>query len=174
VEGHDAFPRRGARDRVVPPPAHPERGDRGGAVERLRRRRPPVDQRALAVGGVGQPDAPHPGRRGAPDPAVRVLGGVEPPEAQPRAGRGQRPCPVRPALHRDVALPAGAQLLPGALGGRAAGEPVGVGQLRVEQGVQPEQVPGLLGELRRVPGVGGRRGLPHRAIIKVQVHVLVF
>ena len=64
--------------------------------------RPPVDERALPVGRVGEPDAA--------DVARRPTGVVEPAEAQPRAGGGQRAHPLRPAVHRDVAFPAGAEL----------------------------------------------------------------
>ena len=98
-------------DLEMSPPGQAKRRRQRGAVERPAGGRPPVDERALPVGGVGEPDAA--------DVARRPVGVVEPAEAQPRAGGGQRAHPLRPAVHGDVALPAGAEL-PARLRGQRA------------------------------------------------------
>ena len=128
-----------------------------------------VDGKAVPYpdAATNQPDPADPGRGGPVDV-------VETPEAQSRAGRGERAHPLRGAVHRHVAFPAGAELLPGTLGGGAPGLRARGGELVVEQGVQPAEVPGLAGQLRLVGGSGGRRGLAIRVILRVLVHVLVF
>ena len=116
-------------------PGHAERRGQRRAVERLRSGRPPVDERALPVRGIGEPDAA--------DVARRPVGVVEPAEAQPRAGGGQRADPLRPAVHGDVALPAGAELPARRRGQRAPRLGRGGRELGGEQRMQPADPPGL-------------------------------
>ena len=158
VKSSDPFVGRHSGDLEMPSPGHPERRGQRRAVERPGGGCPPVGERALPVRGIGEPDAA--------DVARRPVGVVEPAEAQPRAGGGQRADPLRPAMHGDVALPAGTELPARRRGqraprlGRRSREFVG------EQRVQPADPPGLGRDL--LLDGGPVRGLPVRAILKLQ------
>jgi hypothetical protein len=142
----------------MPPPGGAERRGQGGAVERPRRRSAPVEQRALPVRRVGQPDPA--------DVAGRPVGVVEPAETQARPGGGQHRNPLRPAVHRDIALPEGAELAAGLGGEHAAGAGRGVGELGGQQGVQAAEPRGFRGQLLLEGGTV--EGLRARAIIEVR------
>ena len=151
-------------DLEMSPPGQPKRRRQRGAVERPAGGRPPVDERALPVRGVGEPDAA--------DVARRPVGVVEPAEAQPRAGGGQRANPLRPAVHGDVALPAGAELPARLRGQRASRLGRGGRELGGEQSVQAADPGGLHRQLLLDRGTVD--ALPARANMKLRSDEFLF
>ena len=164
VKSSDPFVGRHSGELEMPSPGHPERRGQRRAVERPGGGCPPVDERALPVRGIGEPDAA--------DVARGPVGVVEPAEAQPRAGGGQRAHPLRPAVHGDVALPAGAELPAGRRGQRTPRLGRGGRQFVGEQRVQPADPPGLGRDL--LLDGGPVRGLPVRAILKMRSKEFLF
>ena len=148
----------------MPSPGHAERRRQRRAVERPGGGCPPVDECALPVRGVGEPDAA--------DVARRPVGVVEPAEAQPRAGGGQRADPLRPAVHGDVALPPGAELPAGRRGQHAPRPAGGRRQFGGEERMQPADPPGL--RLRLLLDGGSVDALPTRAMFEVRGYEFVF
>ena len=158
VEIGDPLVGRRSGELEMPSPGHPERRGQRRAVERPGGGCPPVDQRALPVRRIGEPDAA--------DVARRRVGVIEPAEAQPRAGGGQRVHPLRPAVHGHVALPAGTELPARRRGQHAARLGRGRRELGGEQRVQPADPRGLRVQL--LPEGGSVHALPAHAILKLR------
>jgi hypothetical protein len=164
VEIDDALVGRSSGELEMPSPGHAERRGQGRAVERLGGGCSPVDQGAFPVRRIGEADAA--------DVARRPVGVVEPAEAQSRAGGVQRAHPLRPAVHRDVALPAGAELAARRGGQHAPRLGRGRRELGGEQRVQPADPSGLGRELLLEGGPG--HALPDRANLKLRSTEFVF
>ena len=166
VESGDPLVGRRSRELEMPSPGHAERRRQRRAVERPGGGCPPVDERTLPVRGVGEPDAA--------DVARRLVGVVEPAEAETRAGGGQRADPFRPAVHGDVALPPGAEFPAGRRGQHAPRPPGGRRQFGGEERMQPADPPGLRLRLRLLLDGGSVDALPARAMFEVRGYEFVF
>ena len=151
-------------DLEMSPPGQPKRRRQRGAVERPGGGCPPVDERALPVRGIGEPDAA--------DVARRPVGVVEPAEAQPRASGSQRAHPLRPAVHGDVALPAGTELPARLRGQRTPRLGRGGREFVGEQRVQPADPGGLRRQLLLDRGTVD--ALPARANLKLRSDEFLF